>query len=58
MIGVTSPKHKPGRVGPGNHRRPKRCTDVNCPSRDVCKRSRFDGEDGNFHWNRGGADAA
>lgn len=56
MIGLASPKQRPGRPEPGNHRRPKRCTDKACPSRARCKRPEFDGEDGRFHRNRAGGE--
>lgn len=44
---------RPRHPGPGNHRAPLRCTDADCPSRDICRRPGFSGEPHSFRHNRG-----
>lgn len=56
MIGVASPNTKERRPERGCLRKPLRCTDDGCPSRDKCQRPGNAGEAHNFKHNRGSAD--
>lgn len=53
MIGAPSPRTTANRPERGSLRKPLRCTDEDCPSRERCKRPGNSGEPHNFKHNRG-----
>jgi hypothetical protein len=53
MIGIASPAIVSRRPERGCLRKPLRCTDEGCPTRDRCKRPGNSGEPHNFKHNRG-----